>query len=80
MCFLWGLCLCDSTNWTEVKEDTTSNKTNSTFSFYLDNDKLKFTDSGGHFDNSEFLIISFESGISLIFFLKPESKKRIDLF
>ena len=58
LAFNGDLYLCDSTNWVEVKEDKTSKKTNTTFSFYIDNDKLKFIDSGGYFDNSEFSIIS----------------------
>lgn len=57
LAFNGDLYLCDSTNWIEVKEDTASKKTNTTFSFYFDNDKLKFIDSGGYFDNSEFSII-----------------------
>ena len=60
LAFNGDLYLCDSTNWIEVKEDTASKQTNTTFSFYLDNDKLKFIDSGGYFDNSEFSIISKE--------------------
>ncbi len=60
LAFNGDLYLCDSTDWVELKADTTNKKANTTFSFYLDNDKLKFIDSGGYFDNSEFSIISKE--------------------
>ncbi len=60
LAFNGDLYLCDSTDWVELKADTTNKKANTTFSFYLDNDKLKFIDSGGYFDNSEFSIISRE--------------------
>ena len=60
LAFNGDLYLCDSTDWIELKADKTNKKTNTTFSFYLDNDKLKFIDSGGYFDNSEFSIISKE--------------------
>ena len=60
LAFNGDLYLCDSTDWVEVKEDTTNKKENTTFSFYIDTDKLKFIDSGGYFDNSEFSIISKE--------------------
>ena len=58
--FNGDLYLCDSSDWVEIKADTTNKKTNTTFSFYLDNDKLKFIDSGGYFDNTEFSIVSKE--------------------
>ena len=57
LAFNGDLYLCDSTDWVELKADTTNKKANTTFSFYLDNDKLKFIDSGGYFDNSDFSII-----------------------
>ena len=60
LAFNGDLYLCDSTDWVEVKEDTTNKKENTTFSFYIDTDKLKFIDSYGYFDNSEFSIISKE--------------------
>lgn len=60
LAFNGDLYLCDSTDWVELKADTTNKKANTTFSFYIDNDKLKFIDSGGYFDNSEFSIISIE--------------------
>ena len=58
--FNGDLYLCDSSNWVELKADTTNKKANTTFSFYIDNDKLKFIDSRGYFDNSELSIISKE--------------------
>ena len=60
LAFNGDLYLCDSTHWVQVKEDTTNKKENTTFSFYIDTEKLKFIDSGGYFDNSEFSIISKE--------------------
>ena len=58
--FNGDLYLCDSSNWVELKVDSTNKKANTTFSFYIDNDKLKFIDSRGYFDNSELSIISKE--------------------
>ena len=60
LAFNGDLYLCDSSNWVELKSDTINKKANTTFSFYIDSDKLKFIDSGGYFDNSEFSIISKE--------------------
>ena len=60
LAFNGDLYLCDSTDWVELKSNTTNKKENITFSFYIDTDKLKFIDSGGYFDNSEFSIVSKE--------------------
>jgi len=58
--FNGNLYLCDSTNWVEIKLDKTNKIANTTFSFYIDTDKLKFIDSSGYFDNTEFSLISKE--------------------